>query len=358
MSKAVAVGRGERFGAARALVESARRVVITTHVQPDGDGIGSEVALARWLRREGKHVVILNPNPTPKRYDFFEAVAPVEGYTPARADDVLAAADLLIVLDISVPARLGALEPHVREHGRRTLIIDHHADPATIPGVDVRDTQAAATGEIIYRMLRAWNAEIDPPMATALYAAIAYDTGGFRYGNTRAESHEIAADLIRHGADLALVRHRLFESISEGRARLMAHALSRFERSPGGRVAWVAISNAELEAVRADPEDIDGVVEALRAIDGVEVALVGREAHEGATKLSFRSLGPHDVNAFARQFGGGGHKNAAGAYLKQPLAEVMARIVPAARAAFEPADREPSGEREESVERGAGARNA
>jgi phosphoesterase RecJ-like protein len=339
VSQGVAVARGGAHREARGLVEGARRVVLTTHVQPDGDGIGSEVALARWLTQQGKDVAILNPHPTQRRFRFLQEIAPVEAFDPERHEGRVAEADLLVVLDISTPARLGSLEPVVRRYAPRTLIIDHHADASTIEGVDVRDIEAAATGEIVYRLLVEWGAAIDPLIATALYAAIAYDTGGFRHGNTRAETHEIAADLVRKGADLALIRRYLFESMSESRARLLAHALSSYERSLGGTVAWVSIPRAMLDAVGADPEDVEGVAEALRAIEGVEVAIVTRELRDNATKVSFRSRGENDVNAFARRFGGGGHRNAAGAYIEEPLAEVVSRLVPAARKAFDPAER-------------------
>jgi phosphoesterase RecJ-like protein len=338
MSNVAAAGRTETFAAARSLIEGAQRIVLTTHVQPDGDGIGSEVALARWLRSQGKDVTILNPNPTPRRFRFFEEMAPIEAFESSRAAQLVAGADLLIVVDISVPARLGPIEPVVREHEPSILIVDHHAGASMIPGVDVRDVEAAATGEIVYRMLLAWGAEIDPPMATALYAAIAYDTGGFRYANTRAVTHEIAADLLRRGVDLPTVQRQLFESMSPVRARILAHALSSFELSRGGRVAWLILPRATLQTMGADPEDVDGAAEALRAIEGVDVSIVVREIRESATKVSFRSRGAADVNAFARRFGGGGHRNAAGAYLEEPLDDVVTRIVPAARAAFDPAE--------------------
>lgn len=338
MSGTATAPRAESFTAARRLVEGARRIVITTHVQPDGDGLGSEVALARWLMSEGKDVTILNPNPTPRRLRFFEDIAPVEPFEAARAAELLAGTDLLIVLDISVPNRLGPLEKPVREHRPSVLIVDHHAGASAIEGVDVRDEQAAATAEILYRMLTAWGAEIDGPIATALYAGIAYDTGGFRYANTRAATHEIAADLMRRGANVTLVHRHLFESMSTGRVRLLAHVLSNFELSAGGRVAWAKLHRATVQGFGAEPDDIDGAVEALRSIDGVVVSIVAREVHEGASKVSFRSRGDADVNAFARRFGGGGHKNASGAYFEEPLEQVVERIVPAARQAFDPAE--------------------
>ncbi len=338
MTRVAAPDRHETFAAARRLLAGARRIVITTHVQPDGDGLGSEVALARWLAAEGKEVTILNPNPTPRRLAFFEAIAPVESFSAERGREILEAADLLVVLDISVPGRLGPLQPVVHEHRPSTLIIDHHAGAATIEGLDVRDEQAAATAELLYRMLLAWGAEIDPPMATALYAGIAYDTGGFRYANTRAATHEIAADLLRRGADMKLVHHHLFESLSRARIKILAHVLSTFELSAGGRVAWVRLPRATLRDLGADPEDVEGAVEALRSMEGVVVAIVVREVRDGATKVSFRSRGDADVNLFARRFGGGGHRNASGAYFEEPLDRVMERLVPAARAAFDPAE--------------------
>lgn len=338
MSGGVVTGHAESFTAARRLVEGARRIVLTTHVQPDGDGIGSEVALARWLRGEGKDATILNPNPTPRRFRFLEQVAPIEAFEASRAEELLGTADLLIVLDISVPGRLGALQSAVRAHEPRTLIVDHHAGPPEIPGTDVRDVGAAATGELLYRILLAWGAAIDVPMATALYTAIAYDTGGFRHANTTATTHEIAADLLRRGADVALVHRQLFESMSPARARLLAYVLSSFQLSKGGRVAWLLLPSATLREMGADPEDVDGAAEALRAFEGVDVSIVVREIREGATKVSFRSRGEADVNTFARRFGGGGHRNAAGAYFEEPLQQVVARLVPAARAEFDPAE--------------------
>ena len=338
MSRAVAVPRAESFTAARRLVDGARKIVLTTHVQPDGDGLGSEVAFARWLRSEGKDVTILNPNPTPRRLAFFHEIFPAEGFQADRAAELLAGADLLVVLDISVPGRLGPLQGPVGEHRPPTLIIDHHAGAATIEGVDVRDEQAAATGEIVYRMLTAWGAEIEPPVATALYAAIAYDTGGFRYANTRVTTHEIAADLLRLGADMALVHRHLFESMTPARVRLLAHVLSSFELSAGGRVASAILPRATLKGFGAEPDDVDGAVEALRSIEGVVMAVVVREVRDGATKVSFRSRGDADVNAFARGFGGGGHKNASGAYFEEPLVQVAARVIPAAYKTFDPAE--------------------
>lgn len=320
--------------AALDLFRWAERVVITTHVQPDGDGIGSEVALAHWLRDQGKTVHILNPHPAPRRFRFLEVDIPAPGFDQESAERLLGAADLLAVLDISVPARLGPLEPYARDYAGEIVVVDHHLGVTGFRGVDVRDTTAAATGELLHTLLVEWGAEITPPMAAALYAAIAYDTGGFRYSNTTARTHRAAAALIDHGADVHTVNQRVFESVSPTRARLLSRVFGEFHLEEDGRLAWIALSSDLMEEAGAEPEDVEGVVEALRSLEHVEMAILFKEIDKGATKVSFRSAGDVDVSRLAGQFGGGGHKNAAGAFLKRPLAVVVEDVLVAARASF------------------------
>lgn len=313
----------------------AERIVITTHVQPDGDGIGSEIALAHWLRAQGKAVDILNPHPAPRRFRFLEKDIPAPGFQPDTAERLLSAADLLAVLDISVPARLGPLEAHVEAYEGEIVVIDHHLGPTGFRGVDCRDTAAAATAELLHELLGGWGADIDAAMATALYAAIAYDTGGFRYSNTTARTHRVAADLIDHGADLREVNRRVFESVSRTRARLLSRVLGEFHLEADGRLAWMALPLAVMEDAGASAEDVEGIVESLRAIEHVEMAILFKEIEPAATKVSMRSAGEVNVSSLAGRFGGGGHKNAAGAFLRRPLAVVVEEVLEAARASFE-----------------------
>jgi len=322
---------------ARARLEEAERIVLTTHVRPDGDGLGSQAALARWLRARGKQVEIVNPHPIPRRFRFLDTDPPIRAFEPAGSRRILEAADLLVVMDISVPERLGGLEPLVEEIAPPVVIIDHHAGASKIDGIDVRDAGAAATGELVYGLFEAWDAvdEITPPIADALYAAIAYDTGGFRYANTTGRTHEVAAELIRHGAAVERINRLVFESVSPARARLTARVMTTFSLSRTGRVAWAALPLSWIEEEGADPDEIDGIVEALRAIEGVDVAILFKELDEEAVKISFRSAGDADVNAFADKFGGGGHKNASGAFVRRSLGETMDQVVGAALRAFE-----------------------
>ncbi|HEY7471501.1 MAG TPA: bifunctional oligoribonuclease/PAP phosphatase NrnA [Gemmatimonadota bacterium] len=320
--------------AAIKLFRWAERVTITTHVQPDGDGIGSEVALAHWLRAQGKTATIMNPHPAPRRFRFLEKDIAAPGFDPETAERLLAESDVLAVLDISVPARLGPLEPFVREYRGEIVVIDHHLGPTGFRGVDCRDTSAAATAELLHDLLVEWGAEITPEMATALYAAIAYDTGGFRYSNTTARTHRTAADLIGHGADIHEINQRVFESVSPTRARLLSRVFGEFHLEEGGRLAWISLSSDLMEEAGAEAEDVEGVVESLRSLEHVEMAILFKEIDKGATKVSFRSAGEVDVSRLAGRFGGGGHKNAAGAFLKRPLAVVVEDVLTAARESF------------------------
>lgn len=320
--------------AAIRLFRWAERVTITTHVQPDGDGIGSEVALAHWLGAQGKTARILNPHPAPRRFQFLEKDIPAPGFDPDTAERLLSESDVLAVLDISVPARLGPLEPFVREYQGEIVVIDHHLGPTGFRGVDCRDTSAAATAELLHDLLVEWGAEITPEISTALYAAISYDTGGFRYSNTTARTHRVAAELIEHGADVHEINQRVFESVSPTRARLLSRVFGEFHLEEDGRLAWIALSSDLMEEAGAEAEDVEGVVEALRSLEHVDIAILFKEIDKGATKVSFRSAGEVDVSRLAGRFGGGGHKNAAGAFLKRPLAVVVEDVLSAARELF------------------------
>ena len=276
--------------------------MITTHVQPDGDGLGSEVALAHWLEAEGKAAHILNPHPAPRRFHFLEKDIPAPGFEPETAD-AARCGGLAGDPRYFVPARLGPLEPHVRAFKGGIVVIDHHLGPTGFRGVDCRDTTAAATAELLHDLLVEWGAEITSEMATALYAAISYDTGGFRFSNTTARTHRVAAELIDHGADIHEINQRVFESVSPTRARLLSRVFGEFHLEEGGRLAWIALSSDLMEEVGAEAEDVEGVVEALRSLEHVPRwrRLKGREG--GPTIVPLRRR--RRRHPARRRFGGG-----------------------------------------------------
>jgi phosphoesterase RecJ-like protein len=303
-----------------------RLVALSTHMNADGDGCGSESALARLLAQRGMTSRIVNPTPWPALFDFLLGDAAVD--ETARGSAALAGIDLLLVVDISDVKRLGTLTESVRRLTIPTIVIDHHIasdDPAG--DIVLTDTTACATGELVYDLACELDLEITPEIARSLYAAILTDTGGFRYSNTTPRSHAIAADLLSHGVDPEEMYQRVYASAPAGRVRLLAEVLSSLGVDERCGVAWLTMGAGSLERYGVRSEDLDGIVEHARSISGTRMAIFFRDLGYGKVKISFRSTGDVDVNRFARGFGGGGHAKASGALVPGTLDEVRDRVV-------------------------------
>ena len=307
-----------------------RRVALSTHMNADGDGCGSEAALARLLAQRGLDVRIVNPTPWPPMFQFLLG-DDVRDDTP-RGSAALKDIDLLVVLDISDVKRLGNLTESVRRLTVPKLVIDHHIaseDPAS--EVMLTDVRACATGELVYDLACTLGYEITPPIAQALYAAIVTDTGGFRFSNTTPRCHAMAADLLSVGVDPEEMYVRVYASSPAGRVRLLAEVLSTLGVDEERGLAWLSLNAGALEKYSVRQEDLDGVVEHARSIAGTRMAIFLRDLGYGKVKASFRSTGSVDVNRFARQFGGGGHAKASGALIAGSLEEVRERVIAAAQ---------------------------
>src|ERR687896_20882 len=308
-----------------------QRVCLTTHVNPDGDGLGSEVGLVHLLRAQGVDAIITNPSPTPPRFSFlFEDLSGVD--RSAEAVKELRRSDLIIVLDISDLTRLGMLIETVRDRGVPVACIDHHVSAGVLPqGPRYLDPDAAATGELIFELAKLNGWEVTQAVARALYVAILTDTGGFRFSNTRPRTLRIAADLLEAGVDPEQIYLEVYARAPEGRPRLFAEALQTLVVEPEYGLAWVTVPPGSIERHGVTSDDLDGVVEFPRSIEGVRMALLFREIAQGRVKVSLRSVGDVDVAAFAKTYGGGGHTKAAGLSLIGSLAEVQATVLKAAR---------------------------
>jgi phosphoesterase RecJ-like protein len=312
-----------------------RRVALSTHMNADGDGCGSEVALARLLAQRGLDVRIVNPTPWPALFDFL-----VDGDVKQQTHKGAAALkniDLLIVLDISDVKRLGTLADTVRKLDIPKLVIDHHIasdDPAG--NIILTDVTACATGELVYDLACELDLEITPRTAQALYSAILTDTGSFRFSNTTPRCHAMAADLLASGVDPEEMYVRIYASAPAGRVRLLADVLATLGVDEKHGLAWLSMSAGALEQYGVRQEDLDGIVEHARSIAGTRMALLFRDLGYGKVKVSFRSTGEVDVNAFARQFGGGGHAKASGALIAGSLEEVRDRVLAAATQSLSP----------------------
>jgi bifunctional oligoribonuclease and PAP phosphatase NrnA len=315
-------------------LSAADRIALITHVNADGDGAGSEAAVAAWLQAIGKQVHITNPTPFPPMFRYLVDAEVVIDHTDARAAKWIREADLVFVLDTGEPKRIGR---HMDAALKRPVaVLDHHPESDVgFTGVVMLDTEACATGELVYDLLTVagydtWSEHI----REGIYTAIITDTGSFRYSNTTPRAHVIAGEMIGCGVDPELMYRRLYGTVPMRRMTLLRAALDHLEADPELPMTWITVSRAEMNGTGATSEDLDGLIEYARSIEGTELALMFRETNEGGTKISFRSTGAMDVNALARQFGGGGHVKAAGALVAGTLADAMPRVLEAARVAL------------------------
>jgi phosphoesterase RecJ-like protein len=324
----------DRIAAAQsfaAQLKPGQRICITTHVNPDGDGLGSEAGLVHFLKAQGIDAVVTNPSPTPDRYHFlFRDLPGVERTHEAVKE--LRRADLILVLDISDVGRLGMLTQTVMERGVPVACVDHHISAGHLPdGPRYVDPDASATGELIFQLAQANGWPLTQLAARALYVAILTDTGAFRFSNTRPAVLRTAAALLETGLDPEQIYLDVYANAPEGRARLLAETLQTLVVEPEFGLAWVTVPPGALERLGATPDDLDGIVEVPRSITGVRMALLFREIASGRVKVSLRSVGTVDVAAFSRPYGGGGHTKASGLSLEGSIAEVQATVLAAAR---------------------------
>lgn len=317
--------------AVAAAVGAARRIVLTTHVNADGDGIGSEVALVHLICALGKTVAIANPTPIPERYDFL--VNPVRAYDrTATAVRAVREADLFLVLDISDLSRLGHLAETIGSRQVVTACVDHHLSRGPLPpGPRLVDPDASATAELVYDLAIAARWQIDRAAAQALYVGLLTDTGGFRYANTTGRVLRVAAALLEAGIQAEEIYERVYATAPVGRIRLAAEVLDTLVVEPEIGLSWITVPAGALDRHGASPDDLEGLVEYPRSVQGTRLALLFRPLASGNIKVSFRSVGDVDVSAFARRFGGGGHAKASGAMIPGSLAEVQQRVLGAAR---------------------------
>jgi phosphoesterase RecJ-like protein len=294
-------------------------VLISVHKNPDGDALGSQLALMLALEKMGKAVTVHNLDPVPEVYRFLPQSDRIGAGKP-----VTGRFDAYVVLD-SDPPRTGLFDDAVPAN---TLInIDHHVTNPSVWPLTWLDPAASATGEMVYRLIRQLNVSVDRDIALCLYTAIFTDTGSFRYSNTSPESMRIAASLLEAGADPWLVTENVYESFSYGRVKLLGSVLGAIERSADGRTAWVVVTDELYRRTGTSAEDTDNFVNFVRSVKGVEVAVLFRQTAALQYKISLRSKGRVDLSGLARSFGGGGHKNAAGGVLDGSLEEVKKRVI-------------------------------
>ena len=305
-----------------------RRFLLTTHVNPDGDGLGSEAATALWLRSAGKSAAILNDSIVPPAFTFLTRHLPMESYDAGFAEQRLAEADALIVLDTSNRQRIGRLAPLLDQVVIPVAVVDHHATHSGFGQVNLIEPEASATGEVVYDLMREAGAEITRDVAEALYVALMTDTGSFRFSNTDTHAHRMAADLLTRGLDPQRLHAMVHSHASAGRLRFFGEVLSALELQCEGRLVILEAAPEQFAKHGLIGADTDGLVDLPRGIAGAEIVVLFSEVEAGKVKVSMRSTGRVSVDALAGSLGGGGHAHAAGVLLRGSRAQARARILP------------------------------
>ncbi len=305
-----------------------RRFLIAGHVDPDPDCIGSLLAVDWLLERLGKEAQPLSHDALLPQWQFFPRIDRI-AHPTAGAPWSRETWDTLVVVDCELE-RTGSVALWA-DRVERVINIDHHVTNEGTGDINLIDPGAAATGELIYRVIRAAGVGLDASVATLLYAAIMSDTGSFRFSNTTAAAFEIAADLVRHGAKPDVIAGELYDTRSWEYVRLLGRVLETLQRSPDGSVAWITLTQEMIREEGARADESEGFIQYPRMIDGVEVALFFKETGPGEVRVGFRSKRRVDVSQLAQEFGGGGHPRAAGCTfhgtLDQAVEQIVARAV-------------------------------
>lgn len=305
--------------------------LLTTHINPDGDGLGSEIATALWLRAVGKNVRILNDSPVPPVFDFLCKWFPIDVYEERLAEERFGAASVLTVLDTSNRQRIGRLAPFIDRHAIEVAIVDHHVSHNGFGRVNVIEPEAAATAEIVYDLMREANADFTPEIAEALYVALMTDTGSFRYSNADSAAHRMAAELLSHGLDPQPIHAKVYSNASPGRLRFFGEVMGGMEMLAEGKLAVIEATPEQFQKHGLVGADTEGLVDMPRAIRGVEAVALFSEVERGKVKVSLRSTGRVSIDGVCTRFGGGGHPHAAGVLLQGARADAKAKIIPEIR---------------------------
>ena len=307
----------QQTGEIKELLSSKKRIVLTTHMNPDGDAIGSSVAMLLYLRSKGHDVEAIAPNRFPDFYSWMPGSEDIIIFekSAAKVKELLSRADIVFSLDYNAFNRVGQMTKHLKEAPGIKFLIDHHIDPEEGFDYYLSTTKITSTGELIYKFIDMMGdiELLDKSMASAIYSAIMTDTGSFSYACNYPDTYRIVATLIEKGVDAERIHRLVYDTFSENRLRLLGYAISeRMIVWHDLKTAIIYLTKDDLKRFNYQVGDTEGIVNYPLSMDGVNLAVLITEK-ERKIKLSFRSKGDFSVNDLARaHFNGGGHKNAAG----------------------------------------------
>jgi bifunctional oligoribonuclease and PAP phosphatase NrnA len=317
------------------IVGSHQRFVLTTHIRPDGDALGSEIAMARILASLGKDVQTCNAFVVPPTLQFLDPE-----HNTFRQLGVDVAADglddrqVLIILDTTAWAQLGTMGDVIKNVKAIKVVIDHHVSGDDLGAELFKDTEAEATGRLVIDAADRLGVKLTAEIARPAFVALTTDTGWFRFSSTTANTLRLAGRLVDAGAVPDQLYKKLYENDSHSRLQLVGRALARTLTELDGRLIYTWIDQTDFKAAGALPSDSEDIINLTLSVAGAEVAVILVEQATGGFKVSLRSRSDVDCSAIAEQFGGGGHKKAAGAFLNEPLDLAREKVLHAVRAAM------------------------
>ncbi len=302
----------------KAILSTPKKIVITPHKNPDGDAVGSVLALWHYLRNNGHEATVIVPNDFPKFLKWMSGVDQIVNFekNPEIALPIIEEAELIFTLDFNDLGRVGDMQDAFRASDATFVMIDHHQEPFPYAQIMYSEPGMSSTSEMVYNFIDFLGqaGQITKPMAECLYAGILTDTGSFKYSATTSQTHRVIAELIDKGAENSLIHNKIYDNNSADRLHLLGRALNNLEILPEYTTAYITLSREDLEEFHFKKGDTEGFVNYALTLEGIQFAAIFIEnSEEGVVKISFRSQGNFSVNDFARtHFNGGGHNNAAG----------------------------------------------
>ncbi|HZL89904.1 MAG TPA: DHH family phosphoesterase [Pirellulaceae bacterium] len=316
------------------IIRAHQQFLLTSHVRPDCDALGSELGLALVLESLGKQVRIVNGQATPPNLAFIDPAKKIRVIGQHVQAGELADAEVLMVLDTSAWQQLGHMADVLRGSRAQKIVLDHHRSADDLGAEEFKDTSAEATGRLVVDAADALSVKLTPEMAMPLFAAIATDTGWYRFASTTSDTYRYASRLVAAGADPAAIYNALYEQETLGRVKLRGEILARTTAELGGRLVHTYVLVDDFARTGSLPSDTEDAINLTLTVAGTQFAAIFVQQPGGGFKISFRSRCDVDCSKLAEQFGGGGHKAAAGASLPGTLEEVRTRVLDAVRAAM------------------------
>jgi bifunctional oligoribonuclease and PAP phosphatase NrnA len=309
------------------LTKKAKNIVITTHLYPDADGVGSQLGLCLALRQTRRNVFCVNEEDIPRRYSFLNEGTTLYTAREFNRQHPNFPIDLFIIVDAHSPDRVGTQMQKIAQQAKELLFIDHHPCPEELRALHCIDTQVSATGEIVGKLIQALKLKFTPAIALPLYTAMVVDTSSFRYQTVTGDTHRLVAQLMDTGAiNPQNVYNLIYGTRNIGHMQLLGQVLSEAQTTEDETIAWLTLREDVLKKFKVAPEDTNAFINQLLILDNTKIACMFRE-EDHHIKVALRSSGEVDVGQLAQALGGGGHNHSAATVLKGPLNEVVSKTI-------------------------------